>query len=181
MKKKNITKNKKTFIVSLLLVVAIAGAAITMALAIARSNNVINTFEAADHSTEIEEKVDSDLTKTVWVKNTAKKSPAFIRVRLTVSPEELQKSLVLDEKALDEGKWIDGEDGFYYYLTAVPAGGKTDALLSRVDGDSEVFKKFTGDSFDIVVYEESCVATVAGGKQERLENIKAAFDAATGE
>ena len=81
-------KNKR-IILSILLVVALVGVGTTIALSLAQSNSVTNTFEAADrdHNTEIIEKIDG-LKKTVKVQNTAENSPAYIRVRFEVSPSD---------------------------------------------------------------------------------------------
>ena len=55
MKKFNELRKKHTFIVSVLLVIAIVGVAATVALAVASTDPVVNTFKAADLDTEIEE------------------------------------------------------------------------------------------------------------------------------
>ena len=181
MKKFRVKKEKRTFIVSLLLVAAIAGAAITIALAIAQSNAVTNTFKAADHETGIVETV-GGLNKDVTVKNNSESSPAFIRVRMVVSPEDAGIQLVYNSNAENEDKykvpsdWAQAADGFYYYLKAVPAKGSTSQLLDEV----EVPEGFT-DTFDVTVYEESCVATVPAGQSATLDVIKNAFDKAAGE
>ena len=54
MKKFNFDKNKKSFILSLLLLAVVVGTAGTVALAVAKSNGVINTFQAADNNTGID-------------------------------------------------------------------------------------------------------------------------------
>lgn len=164
--------NKKTFIASFLMIILIIGAATTIAFSIAQSNVVQNNFKAASIDTEIEENIDANLTKEVIVHNTDKaNSSAFVRVRISCSPEEIQDTLVLN---MGEGsKWQDGGDGFYYYLEAVVPDGYTTPLLSRVDSD--VLKANHPDvkDFDIIVYQE---AVVAGEGEITVDMLKKAFD-----
>lgn len=172
--------NKRKFLVSLLLVAAIAGASITMALAIATTRSVTNSFQAADHSSEIEEKV-MGLDKDVTVKNTGK-SDAFIRVRLVVSPKE-KVELVFAEDAFKEnekGYWIKGEgadsgDGFYYFSEPVATGESTTKLLDAVKPQ----EGFT-EMFDVTVYEESCVAKAFPNEGGKLEFMEKTFEEADG-
>lgn len=167
--------------ISVLLVIAVTGAALTMALAFAQSNSLTNTFKAAEHSTEITEDV-TGLDKNVTVTNNSKESAAFVRVRLVVSPENAQEEikLVFDGEAEGNGRyvvpkeWAEADDGFYYYLSAVPAGESTTRLLDAVDV-AENYK----EPFDVTVYEESCVASTTG--TVTLEQIQQAFAQASGD
>ena len=177
MKKFNFDKNKKSFILSLLLLVAVVGTAGTVALAVAKSNGVKNTFQAADNNTGIEEPGEgTPVDKKVSVKNDSSKNYTFIRARVTVSPEDAW------EVSIPTGtKWEDGGDGFYYYCQAVapvkpnePNKGKntTDLLIDGVTPSAD----FTGDTFDVTVYEESCVATTT--TDVTLGVVKKAFEEA---
>ena len=78
-------RNEKQFVLSILLVVVILGIGTTIALSTAISKPVVNSFQAADHETNIKEEIDG-LKKTIQVKNTADKSAAFVRVRIVISP-----------------------------------------------------------------------------------------------
>lgn len=173
MKKIKITKSKKTFIVSLFLIAAIAGTATTIAFAVAQSGSVINNFFAADHNTGIDENVSGNLNKDVRVKNDAKNSPAFIRVRLTVSPDTASNDIALIYQQ-DLSNWVEADDGFWYYLKAVPAGGYTDYLLDAVSVSDDF-----SEPFDVTVYEESCVAIIEPGDKTDLATIQATFQTAT--
>lgn len=182
MKKFNELRKKHTFIVSVLLVIAIVGVAATVALAVATTDPVTNTFKAADLDTEIEEPtptpdpspspIPAD-EKTVTIKNNGE-SPAFIRVRVTVSPEDAAEPIYKTE----ETEWYYGRDGFYYYLKAVQGEEETAPLF---DG---VTPKIKEEPFEVTVYQESCVATVdLSGYQtndEKLTAIKGAFQSASG-
>ena len=132
------------------------------------------SFKAAGIDTEIEEKFGEDLTKEVTVHNSAEaSSPAFVRVRINCSPEEIQDTLVLNVN--QNSKWQDGGDGFYYYLEALEPDGRTEPLLSKVD--HEVLKTRHPDvkDFDIIVYQEAVVA-VEG--EITLDVLKETFAAA---
>lgn len=167
---------KKTLIVSLLLVLAITGTALTVAFSVAQTEPVVNTFSPADLDTEIEEKVDpSAWKKEVTVKNNSQDSAAFIRARITTSPEELLGT-VIGIEGMDPA-WKDGEDGFYYYTVAVAPGHSTSFIMKSIklmEGNDN----FTGD-FDVMVYQESVVATLPDGTTNvDIDEMKAAFAAA---
>ncbi len=87
MKINSIKKQKNKFYLVPLLLVLLVGSTVTLALMMGKSNLLTNTFHAADHQTGIEENVDG-LKKEVRVQNKSESSPAFIRVRLVVSPED---------------------------------------------------------------------------------------------
>ena len=159
-------------VITILLVVALVGIGVTFALSIATSKPVKNSFEAAEHSTTIEEKVE-DLTKTVTVKN-EKKSPAYIRVRFEVSPEDAVSS---DKYTISYSgnEWVYGDDGFYYYTKPVAGYGETTSIVWKVTDDSEI----TVDTFDVLVYEESCVAT-STSTSVTVDQMKTAFANADG-
>ena len=118
--KKFRTKNrsKKTAILSVLLLAAVIGVGATIAMAVAQTSPVVNTFEAGKIDTSIEEQVDTDMNKKVWVKNSAEaKNDAFVRVRINC-PEEIE--LELSDESADT--WAKGSDEFYYYLYSVAPG-----------------------------------------------------------
>lgn len=183
--KKFRTKNrsKKTAILSVLLLAAVIGVGATIALAVAQTSPVVNTFEAGKIDTSIEEQVDTDMdtdmNKKVWVKNSAEaKNDAFVRVRINC-PEEID--LKFSDASADT--WKKGDDGFYYYLYSVAPGEKTTQLLDSVSIKAEF--QDSVKSFDVTVYQESCVATGeshyggSGPQPFSLEEIQEAFAKAT--
>lgn len=190
MKKINL-HSKKTLIVSILLLAAVIGVAATVALGVARSNSVTNTFKAGKIDTEIDEEIDVDgttLKKSVSVKNSdSATSDAYVRVRLTKSPENEEITLKFADGAIStpineaSDTWIYNEkDGFYYYRYSVEPGKATTELLSSVDPGS-----YTGE-FDVTAYQESCIATeenpyVENGDNSPLELtvLTSAFENAT--
>ena len=138
-------RNEKQFVLSILLVVVILGIGTTIALSTAISKPVVNSFQAADHETNIKEEIDG-LKKTIQVKNTADKSAAFVRVRIVI----------------------------YYYTKTLLPGEETEDLIFEVKNKEEVT-----ESFDVLVYEESCVATSTSDSLT-IEQIKEAFKKADG-
>ncbi|MBU3840295.1 MAG: hypothetical protein IAA25_04825 [Candidatus Ruminococcus intestinipullorum] len=188
MKKFKIT-SFKTFGISAFLLTVIIGVTITVALEVAQSNFITNTFATSKIDTEIEEDISVDgetLNKRVSVKNVEDATAdAYIRVRLTKSPEDASIQLIYSEGALStpvakENTWIDGGDGFYYYRYSVAPGTETTELLSGVDA-----KGFEGN-FDVIVYQESCIAAEENryslGEENvptDLSTIKSTFERAT--
>lgn len=171
MKKFKFNKNKKSFILSLLLLAAVVGTAGTVALAVGKSNKVINTFQAADNDTVIEEPDGGNpVDKKVFVKNESTKDKAFIRARVTVSPEG---ACEVDTSKAEFWEYCK-EDGFYYYRKAVEPKGETSDLLNGVTPS----KSFEGDTFDVTVYEESCVANVSSDEVLDIDTVIKAFDEA---
>lgn len=177
---KNIFK-RHTLIASFLLVFAITGVAGTVALVAATSAPVTNTFKAAGLDTDIDEPEGGTPAQKVVTITNKKESPAYIRVRITVSPEGAAepnyKNKTEDPSGLGKALWYYNQnDGFYYYLAAVPGnGGKTSSIIDGV----AVTPGYT-DDFDVTVYQESCVATKAPGEIVSLQEIQDAFKAASG-
>lgn len=160
-------KNKR-IILSILLVVALVGVGATVALSLAKTNPVINTFRAAqrDHDTSIEENVNPDaLTKIVQVKNDAKNSYAYIRVRFEVSPSDVTGNI--------KGKNWEKDDtsDFWYYLKPVSPNNLTDEIVWTADQATVE----NTDTFDVLVYEESCVAP-SDDEAKNIDTVKKAFE-----
>lgn len=185
MKKFNIkSMNRKTFFLSLVLLIAVVGVGITVALSVARTDPVVNSFEVGKIDTSIEENVDEELQKTVTVKNSSNaSSDAFVRVRINAPAEIMLK---FAEEPLNT--WADGRDGFYYFLYSVAPGASTTQLLSKVSLnqlDASVLEELKQTGFDVTVYQESCIATTESHYEEsdnplNLTDIKNAFKNATG-
>lgn len=96
---KEIWKKKKIFVITIALMVGIIGTAATFAIITATAGTVTNTFQAAKVATEIEEEFEggiragSTVKKNPSVKNTGI-SDAFVRVRITISPEQTEVTLL---------------------------------------------------------------------------------------
>ena len=191
MKKFESLKNKKTLILSAILLVAILGVSSTVALAVATTKGVINSFQAAKLDTEIEENVKPDLTKEVKITNMENaKSDAYVRVRFSCTPEEHVDLVLQDENGnssvaeseSDVQPWIKGsKDDFYYYRYALAPGESTSQLLSKVIPKGE----YKGN-MEVTVYQEACVASEKthvgdeGAKPISLQTLEDAFKKAEG-
>lgn len=75
---------KKSVLLTVILLIAIIGVGVTVALSVAQTNKVTNTFKAGKIDTSIDEVVKPDLTKEVSVSNSNEaQSDAYVRVRIT--------------------------------------------------------------------------------------------------
>lgn len=166
---------KKSVLLTVILLIAIVGVGVTIAISMAQSNQVTNTFQAGEIDTSIEEVVDGNLNKHVTVKNSdTAKSDAFVRVRIN-APEGV--TLKLDENA--SATWKSANDGFYYYLYSVAPNTSTTELLSEVEVEDDKL-----ENFDVTVYHEACIATTehrntAGNTPLDVSEVQDAFTKAT--
>lgn len=94
---------------------------------------------------ETVEAVEGGWIKHITVSNTGG-YPCFVRVKLLYGEEYTVTS------TLGAG-WTDGGDGYYYYGTPVPAGGKTESEISaKIDAPKEALKD--GMNFNVIVVAE---------------------------
>lgn len=196
---REILKKKKTLICAIALVIGIFGTTATFAVIKATTNTVTNTFEAGDVKTRIDEEVDPTVEKNSTVKKTPKitnegKSDAFVRARITISPEKTDvtllagtwngKNFTKTSEALKGNKnalfdaddngygWYLADDGWYYYNTPIAKGKSTETLFDAV----KVGK--VDKNFDITIYQEAVYSGgYKAGDTVELDIIKAAFDA----
>lgn len=180
----------KRLILSAILIIGIAGVGSTVAVLTSATGSLINNFGTQALQTEIVEdfpeaviEVNEDIVKVVAVENKSESANyAYIRARLTVSPDSVLKgnggSVVIkagnteittldmsavtidteefvteEENKQTEGSWIYcREDGFFYFTSSVAPGNQTEALISSV-----IIEDASEDAFDITIYEESVV------------------------
>lgn len=200
----------KRLLISALLIVGIAGVGSTAAVLTSATGSLVNRFGTQALQTEIVEEfpevtieVDEDIVKVVAVENkTESANYAYIRARLTVSPDSVLKDnggsvvikagdteiTTLDMNAVtidtqqfvttDEDKQTDGtwiycrEDGFFYFTSSVAPGAQTEALISSV-----VIGDASEEAFDITVYQESVVG-VEQKTDLSVEEMQEAFASA---
>ena len=114
-----------------------------------------------------------NVTKQVNVSNTATYDQ-LIRVKIekvwkdaegTEKPDLDKENIILNfEKNLtdsnnpEEGKWIKGSDGYYYYNGIVNPKGQTSNLLESVTLSKDTTNEFKGLKFDVVVDSEGVQA-----------------------
>lgn len=147
---KHTMKHKKMMITLAACAVVLAGIGGTYSVLTASTDTVKNTFKPEVIETEIEEDFSGgDFNKKVTVKNIGP-DDAFIRARVTVSPEEVAEWKHSNSDG-DDWDWVDGKDGWYYYPYVVPSGKSTTSLMTKVELKDA---NFEGD-FDVTVYQEA--------------------------
>lgn len=84
----------------------------------------------------------TDVTKIVEVKNTGDNA---VWVRVSVDKEiilseesEIDADAGLMTMDFDRDNWIDGEDGYFYYVTPLEAGNTTEPLFAAVSFDGNM-------------------------------------------
>ena len=176
-------KSSIRILLSILLVavVAIGG---TFAYLYATDSPVINTFALADVHTEIDEPTSgAAVDKDPKVENIGK-SPVYVRARVVISGGD---AAMLEENGWstiaynegDNGAWVNGNDGFYYYKDILDPKAEdatenpeTAPLFTDITLSEEVSKEA---QFFVDVYQESVLAPA--NSTWTIEAAKAAFDA----
>ena len=174
---KYLWKTKKVFLITVLLVVGILGTATTFALLTSATGPVINRLSIGDVNTHIEEEFEGNVAAGATVKKNPAivndgPSPAFIRARITISPETDLELLYGDwtngtftsagkklEKSSDLNmhNWSYNEvDGFYYYH--VVTAPDTDYEVTETLFDAVKIGISVKQNFDITIYQEAVYA-----------------------
>lgn len=140
MRTKTVRKNKK--LVLLISVVAILILALTAGTTLAwlksSSGPVVNTFEPARVTSQVEEKTDNGIKSEVKIKNTSN-IDAYIRATVVINWVDDKGNVAAQkpvkdtdytiEYNLSNDGWWQGNDGYYYYSSAVkPADKNNDGL-----------------------------------------------------
>lgn len=151
---------KTALILSLCLIFALA-VGTTVALLVAHTNAVTNTFTAAKSKITIEEKTDNGIKSEIYVKNEGT-ATSYVRVKLvmnwvsddgkTISGEPVN----IDVK-YDTTKWFE-QGGIYYYRTPVGPNMTTDNLLQKDKHITEPTGKPEGYHLEVTVLAESIQA-----------------------
>lgn len=113
---------KAALILSLCLIFALA-VGTTVALLVAHTNAVTNTFKAAESGTHIEEKTEGGEKSSIIVENTGT-ATSYVRVKLVMNwvsddGKTISAAPVKIDVKYDTDKWFLGTDGIYYYKTPV--------------------------------------------------------------
>lgn len=125
---------KTALILSLCLIFALA-VGTTVALLVAHTNAVTNTFTAAESGTHIEEKTEGGEKSSIIVQNTGT-ATSYVRVKLVMNwvsedGKTISAAPVKIDVKYDKDKWFK-QDGIYYYRTPVgpkDSGNNTTANL----------------------------------------------------
>lgn len=171
--------NKKK-VISLLIAGTVATGIIGGTLAwFTSQDNVTNTFSTGSYNDDSDSGLDiyenfkkaenvtpgTETTKVVQVKNEASYSQ-YIRVKLTpqwttdaakeADPDADLLILNFGNNLGDaEGKWIDGGDGYYYYLGVVDSNKFTNKLLDSVTLSPQAGNEFLKAAYTVRVDAES--------------------------
>lgn len=113
---------KAALILSLCLIFALA-VGTTVALLVAHTNAVTNTFKAATSEIKIDEKLEGNQKKSITVKNEGT-ATSYVRVKLVMNwvsedGKTISAAPVKIDVKYDKDKWFLGTDGIYYYKTPV--------------------------------------------------------------
>ena len=113
---------KAALILSLCLIFALA-VGTTVALLVAHTNAVTNTFKAATSEIKIDEKLEGNQKKSIIVKNEGT-ATSYVRVKLVMNwvsddGKTISAAPVKIDVKYDTDKWFLGTDGIYYYKTPV--------------------------------------------------------------
>lgn len=120
---------KAALILSLCLIFALA-VGTTVALLVAHTNAVTNTFTAAKSKITIEEKTDDGIKSEIYVKNEGT-ATSYVRVKLVcnwVDKDGNVSATPVPAPTITNSDWFE-QDGIYYYKTPVAPKGQTSNLL----------------------------------------------------
>ena len=126
---------KAALILSLCLIFALA-VGTTVALLVAHTNAVTNTFTAAKSGTDIVEELKDNQKKSIKVENTGT-ATSYVRVKLVMNwVDNTTGNIVsgdnLPEVTLNEADWFE-QGGIYYYKTPVaPVSAKPSNVTSNL-------------------------------------------------
>lgn len=123
---------KTALILSLCLIFALA-VGTTVALLVAHTNAVTNTFTAAKSEIKIEEKFDGNQKTSITVMNKGT-ATSYVRVKLVLNwvsedGKTISAAPVKIDVEYDKDKWFLGTDDIYYYKTPVAPKDLTANLL----------------------------------------------------
>lgn len=151
---------KAALILSLCLIFALA-VGTTVALLVAHTNAVTNTFTAAKSKITIEETTDNGSKSEIRVKNEGT-ATSYVRVKLVMNwvskdGKTISGEPVNIEVKYDNTNWFE-QGGIYYYTKPVAPGKMTDNLLQKDKSITEPTDKPDGCHLEVTVLAESIQA-----------------------
>lgn len=146
MNKKRWSNKRLALLISIILVVTCT-VGVTLAYIVTSTGSVVNTFKPATIGTDIVEKIEGEVKKSVAVENNSD-MPVYVRAQIVVTWKNPDTGEVLGEtpvKGADKDydynllagesyNWIVGADGYYYYKVPVDATepeNVTDPLITN--------------------------------------------------
>ena len=144
MRKTTIRRNKKLILlisIAAILILALT-AGTTLAWLKASSGPVVNTFEPARVTSQVEEKTNNGIKSEVKIKNTSN-IDAYIRATVVINWVDDKGNVAAQkpvkdtdytiEYNLSNDGWWQGNDGYYYYSSAVAPEDMTGTLISKCE------------------------------------------------
>lgn len=169
-------KKRKWFVFYLAVAAFITTAVGIIAYASKDSNNIVNNqLHIADFRGDIEEKdfiekqginPGETVSKDVKIKNNGD-TGLFVRVMVfpeiaspSSDPPTLLAANIGEEIMITLGTdWVDGKDGFYYYIAKVTAGSSTSSLFTTVEMASNIDISYDDADFDMQIKSETVTAS----------------------
>lgn len=170
---------KAALILSLCLIFALA-VGTTVALLVAHTNAVTNTFTAAESKITIEEKTDNGSKSEIYVKNEGT-ATSYVRVKLVMNwvsddGKTISAAPVKIDVKYDTDKWFLGTDGIYYYKTPVgPKDSDNNMTANLLQEDSPITEptdKPDGCHLEVTVLAESIQAAPDSAVTEAWKVVK---------
>jgi len=129
-------KRKAAVLLSMLALVLLAAAGVTLAYLTAGTGPLKNTFTPTSIGSDIDETFSNDVKTNVTVTNTGD-SEAYIRAAIVITWKDAKDGNVYagapkleqDYNLTIGNGWILGNDGFYYHKTPVAAKASTSVLI----------------------------------------------------
>lgn len=169
---------KAALILSLCLIFALA-VGTTVALLVAHTNAVTNTFTAAKSGTDIVEELKDNQKKSIKVENTGT-ATSYVRVKLVMNWVSKDGKTISGEPVninvqYDTNNWLE-QDGIYYYTTPVAPGKMTDNLLQKDKSITEPTDKPEGCHLEVTVLAESIQAAPSTAVEGAWTAVKVGQD-----
>ncbi len=99
----------------------------------------------------------TSLTKVVEIRNTGK-SDAWVRVRIEKNisvNSDSEGDTGLISLNINEGSWIDGNDGYYYYSKKLTEDEVTEPIFTKVDFSKDMDNSYVGAVCSVEVFAEA--------------------------
>ena len=150
--------------ISLLMIIGLVAGG-TLAFLRDDTQEITNTFEPSAVTTEVEESFAGGTKSDVKIRNTGN-TDAWIRATYVVTWQDAQGNVLgtapttedytlTPGTATEDGEWLTGEDGFFYWNKPVAAKGSTGQLIASVTKLKDAPK----EGYDL------CVEILCGGIQ----------------
>ncbi len=99
----------------------------------------------------------TSVTKVVEIRNTGK-SDAWVRVRIEKNisvNSDSEGDTGLISLNINEGSWIDGKDGYYYYSKKLSEDEVTEPIFTKVDFSKDMDNSYVGAVCSVEVFAEA--------------------------